>query len=104
MRIRHSSHDFATSSSHSVDLAGWQAKMASIEFGYLDVMRTSPVNRKSLQNSVQIHGAEVFNRAVFWLALALPRRQLFFFFQLSFCSLSLKARFWSNSELRFRLG
>ena len=31
VRIRHSSHDFATQSSHSVDLAGWQAKMASIE-------------------------------------------------------------------------
>ena len=26
-----SSHDFATQSSHSVDLAGWQAKMASSE-------------------------------------------------------------------------
>ena len=31
MRIRHSSHDFGWQSSHSVDLAGWQAKMASIE-------------------------------------------------------------------------
>ena len=29
--IRHSSHDFGWQSSHSVDLAGWQAKMASIE-------------------------------------------------------------------------
>ena len=29
--IRHSSHHFATRSSHSVDLAGCQAKMASIE-------------------------------------------------------------------------
>ena len=29
---RHRSHDFATHSSHSVDRAGWQAKMASIEF------------------------------------------------------------------------
>ena len=29
--IRHSSHDFGCQSSHSVDLAGWQAKMASIE-------------------------------------------------------------------------
>ena len=29
--IRHSSHHFATQSSHSVDRAGWQAKMASIE-------------------------------------------------------------------------
>ena len=26
-----SSHSFATQSSHSVELAGWQAKMASIE-------------------------------------------------------------------------
>ena len=32
VRIRHSSHHFATQSSRSVDLAGWQAKMASIEF------------------------------------------------------------------------
>ena len=27
----HGSHDFGWQSSHSVDLAGWQAKMASIE-------------------------------------------------------------------------
>ena len=33
VRIRHSSHDFGWQSSHSVDLAGWQAKMASIESG-----------------------------------------------------------------------
>ena len=31
VRIRQSSHDFEWQSSHSVDLAGWQAKMASIE-------------------------------------------------------------------------
>ena len=31
VQICHSSHEFATQSSHSVDLAGWQAKMASIE-------------------------------------------------------------------------
>ena len=31
VRIRHSSHDFGWLSSHFVDLAGWQAKMASIE-------------------------------------------------------------------------
>ena len=31
VRIRHSSHNFGWQSSHSVDLAGWQAKMASIE-------------------------------------------------------------------------
>ena len=31
VRIRHSSHDFGWQSSHSVDLAGWQAKMASTE-------------------------------------------------------------------------
>ena len=31
VRIRHSSHDFGWQSSHSGDLAGWQAKMASIE-------------------------------------------------------------------------
>ena len=31
VRIRHSSHHFGWQSSHSVDLAGWQAKMASIE-------------------------------------------------------------------------
>ena len=30
-QIRHSSHEFATQSSHSVDLAGRQAKIASIE-------------------------------------------------------------------------
>ena len=30
--IRHRSHHFATQSSHFVDRAGWQAKMASIEF------------------------------------------------------------------------
>ena len=33
--IRHSSHDFQWQSSHSVDLAGWQAKMASIEIWIL---------------------------------------------------------------------
>ena len=32
VRIRHRSHHFATQPSHSVDLAGWQAKMAAIEF------------------------------------------------------------------------
>ena len=31
VRIRPSSHDFGWQSSHSVNLAGWQAKMASIE-------------------------------------------------------------------------
>ena len=31
VRIRHSSHVFGWQSSHSLDLAGWQAKMASIE-------------------------------------------------------------------------
>ena len=31
VRIRHSSHHFGWQSSHSVDLAGWQGKMASIE-------------------------------------------------------------------------
>ena len=31
VRIRHSSHDFGWQSSHSVDLAGLQVKMASIE-------------------------------------------------------------------------
>ena len=31
VRIRHCSHEFGWQSSHSVDLAGWQAKMASIE-------------------------------------------------------------------------
>ena len=31
VRIRHSSHDFGWQSSHSVDLAGWQAKMASTQ-------------------------------------------------------------------------
>ena len=45
MRIRHTSHAFGWQSSHSVDLAGWQAKMASIEIGYHDVMRTSPIVR-----------------------------------------------------------
>ena len=30
--IRHSSHDIATQPSHSVDRAGWQSKMVSIEF------------------------------------------------------------------------
>ena len=32
VRICHRSHHFATQSSHFVDRAGWQAKMASIEF------------------------------------------------------------------------
>ena len=31
VRIHHSSHHFATQSSHFVDRAGWQVKMASIE-------------------------------------------------------------------------
>ena len=33
VRIHQSSHNFATQSSHSVDLSGWLAKMASIEQG-----------------------------------------------------------------------
>ena len=44
VRIRHCSYDFATQCSHSVDLAGWQAKMVSIEFGYHVVIRTSPID------------------------------------------------------------
>ena len=48
VRIRHSSYDLGCQSSHSVDLAGWQAKMASINFGYHDVMRTSPIVSKRL--------------------------------------------------------
>ena len=32
VRIRHSSHHFATQSSHFVNWAGWQTKMVSIEF------------------------------------------------------------------------
>ena len=35
VRIRHSSHEFATQSSHCVDRSGWQAKMASIEIWIL---------------------------------------------------------------------
>ena len=33
MRIRHGPHHIATQSSHSVDRAGWQDKMASIGWG-----------------------------------------------------------------------
>ena len=33
VRISHSSHNFGLQSSHSVDLAGWLAKMAFIEIG-----------------------------------------------------------------------
>ena len=55
VRIRHSSHDFATQSSplllcelcQSLSVrAGWQAKMARprpLKFGYHDVMRTRPI-------------------------------------------------------------
>ena len=44
MRIRHgSSHDFGWQSSHSVDLAGWQAKWLPLKFGYHDIMRRSPI-------------------------------------------------------------
>ena len=32
VHVRHSSHEVSTQPSHSVDRAGWQAKMASIEF------------------------------------------------------------------------
>ena len=42
-QIRHSSHDSATQSSHFVDRAGWQAKMASIDLCYHDVMLTGPI-------------------------------------------------------------
>ena len=50
VRIRRSSHDFGWQSSHSLDLAGWHGKMASIEnfAGYHDVMRTSPIEVPSL--------------------------------------------------------
>ena len=44
VRIRRSSHGFGWQPSHSVDLAGWQAKMASIDIGYHDLMRTSPIS------------------------------------------------------------
>ena len=45
VRIRHSSHNFATQSTHSVDLAGWQGKMASI-VGYHDVCAEALFCRK----------------------------------------------------------
>ena len=44
VRIRHRSHHFATQCSHFVDRAGWQAKMASIEFCILyGIMRMVPI-------------------------------------------------------------
>ena len=45
VRIRHGSHEIATQPSHSVDRAESQAKMASIEFGYHDVMHTGTIGR-----------------------------------------------------------
>ena len=51
VRIRHSSHDFGWQSSHSVDLAGWQAKMASIELWIHDVMHTSPISAPAFSHS-----------------------------------------------------
>ena len=48
VRIRHNSHEMATHYmyGHSVDRAGctWQAKMASIEIKYNDIMRTGPMD------------------------------------------------------------
>ena len=44
MRIRHSSYEFATQSSHSVDQSGCQAKIASIE---IDLLRIIPQSRIS---------------------------------------------------------
>ena len=35
VRLRHSSHEIATQPSHFVDRAGWQAKMASVDFWIL---------------------------------------------------------------------
>ena len=43
LRTLHSFHDFATQSSHSVDLAGWQAKWLPLKSGYHDEMCTSPI-------------------------------------------------------------
>ena len=41
------SHLFATQSSPFVDRAWWQAKMAPLDFGYHDVMRTIPIGNKA---------------------------------------------------------
>ena len=42
MRIRHSSHNFATQPSHSLDRAG-KPKWLPLNFGYHGVMRTGPI-------------------------------------------------------------
>ena len=49
VRVWHSSHGFATQSSHSVDRAGWQAKMASIIF-WIPWLQ-APLNANSHENS-----------------------------------------------------
>ena len=43
VRRHQSSHVIATQPGHFVDRTGWQAKMASIDFGCHDVMHTAPI-------------------------------------------------------------
>ena len=43
VRIRHSSHDFATQPSHSVDRAGGKPKWLPLNIGYHDVTHRSPI-------------------------------------------------------------
>ena len=87
VRIRHSSHEIATQSSHFVDRGGWQAKMASIEFWIHDVyarpatkMLTSEVDQPCKAISIQfdrVPGPSVGCAviwALFYCTILLPSR------------------------------
>ena len=42
VHVRHSTHNFASQSSHSVELVGKQ-RMLPLNFGYYDAMPTGPI-------------------------------------------------------------
>ena len=83
VRMRHRSHHFATKPSHSVDRAGWHArkpKWLPLNFGYYDVMRTSPIQgahsikfRISWRNA---HGP-IAKQVLFWLEGTFPESLTF---------------------------
>ena len=85
-RLRHCLHDFSTQSSHSVDLTGWQAKMASIGIWVLWHNAHKPHFKESLWCTADMrHPATVYEaerstqRLLKWPSLQcdLKRKELY---------------------------
>ena len=92
VRIRYSSHDLGWQSSHSVDLAGWQAKLKwlPLKFGYHDVMRTSPIVTTQSVTTMSQYGVRTMQRQTTVVKLAvlptnIQTRFLSFFFLIRPC-------------------